>query len=213
MTTFLLLFRRMLALVFMMGCGYYSYKKEWIEEKGYVALSTIVANILNPILIINSVLGADHSVITGETMAMNLVFVLIYYGLLIAVGLLMGPILGIKDPSKHQYNLMTVFSNVGFMAIPVLSAIYGNTATVYIVFYILLFNVLMYSYGIAVAVKTKGGKSSGIQWKKMINVGTVASVVAIVLYACNVTAETVGDPVATICNYMGNATVPFSMFV
>ncbi|MCF0185866.1 MAG: AEC family transporter [Bacteroidaceae bacterium] len=213
MTTFFILFRRMLALVFMMGCGYYAYKKEWVDENSYVSLSTIVANILNPILIINSVLGADHSAITGKSMATNLVFVLIYYGILIVVGLLMGPILGIKDASKHQYNLMTLFSNVGFMAIPVLSALYGSTATVYIVFYILLFNVLMYSYGIAVAVKTKGGKSSGIQWKKMINVGTVASLFAIVLYVFNVTADTVGDPLATICNYMGDATVPFSMFI
>ncbi len=212
MTSFMILLRRMIALVFMMGCGYFSYKKNWVEAKGYGALSTIVAQILNPLLIINSVLVADHSAISNENMAINLLFVAIYYVVLIVIGLLIGFVLNIKDGTKYQYNSMIVFSNVGFMAIPILSALFGSSSTVYIIFYVIMFNVLIYSYGIFLAAKSKGGKVK-IPWLKMINSGSIASILAIILYFCNVTADKVGDPIVTICSYLGNATIPFSMFV
>ncbi|MDC7301102.1 AEC family transporter [Agathobacter ruminis] len=208
MTTFLVLLKRMIALLFMMACGYYSYKKKWVGEEGYSSLSTIVANILNPILLFNAVITADRSIGTGQ-IVQNLILVGIYYVLLIVLGIVIPIIIRAKGTESYQYNLMTIFSNVGFMAIPVLAALYGNGATIYIVFYVLVYNVLIYSYGLYLTVKTKGDKAK-YQLKSMINPGFIGSILAILLYASGVE---VGDPFTTICGYMGDATIPMSMFI
>ena len=87
MAAFLILLKRMIALLFMMVCGYYAYKKKWVSDKGYGDLSRITANILNPLLIINSVI-VDTSV-TRELLVQNFILVVVCYVGLIVVGLIL----------------------------------------------------------------------------------------------------------------------------
>lgn len=208
MVTFLILLKRMLALLFMMACGYVAYRRKWVGEEGYSSLSTIVANVFNPILLFQSVIIADRT-ISSKQIGQNLILVAIYFVILIVLGFIIPMVLLVKGTEKYQYNLMTLFSNVGFMAIPVLSALYGDSATIYIIFYVLVYNVLAYSYGIFLCVKTKEGKGK-FDWKVMWNPGLVGAILALLLYVSKIQ---VSDPFTTICDYMGNATIPLSMFV
>ena len=208
MAAFLILLKRMIALLFMMVCGYYAYKKKWVSDEGYGDLSRITANILNPLLIINSVI-VDTSV-TRELLVQNFILVVICYVGLIVVGLILPLALCCKKNERPHYNFMTIFSNVGFMAIPVLNALYGEGATIYIVFYILAYNVLIYTYGIYLCAKTKENGKASFNFKSMLNPGLISCLVAIVIYASGVK---VGDPLTSICSYLGNATIPMSMII
>lgn len=209
MDTFITLLLRMIALMFMMACGYAAYKVKWVGDKGYADLSKIVANILNPLLIINSALNADKT-IAMNLIVQNVILVVVCYGSLIIIGLLLPLVFCRNKYERPQYNLMTVFSNVGFMAIPVLGSIYGEKATIYIVFYLLGFNILIYTYGIVLCAKTKEGAKAKISLKAILNPGVIACVIAVIIFACKLD---IGDPFTTICSYMGNATIPFSMFI
>jgi len=48
---------------------------------------------------------------------------------------------------------MTIFSNVGFMGIPVIRSIFGNGAMIYVAFYILAYNIMLYTCGMYLAKK------------------------------------------------------------
>ena len=207
---------QMLMLFAMMLTGYMVWRIGWFDEPAYQKLSKIVVNILNPILVLNGVLGKDSA---GDTslILQNLGFVVFFYLLLIAVGFLFVWILRPVKAEKRLYRLMTIFPNVGFMGIPVITGIFGMKCMIYIVFYMLGYNLLLYTYGLALAGKAArnaGGKAAsdcaGGTWKRMINPGVLCGVAAIVIFMLRIR---VPAPAANYCSYMGNATIPLSMLL
>lgn len=90
---------------------------------------------------------------------------------------------------------MMIFSNVGFMGIPVISALYGSGVIIYIVFYMLGYNFLLYTYGIILARRSaqrnsqrsekENGENNTVSFKdnikSIMNPGVVAGTFAIVL--------------------------------
>ena len=111
--------------------------------------------------------------------------------------------------------LMLIFSNVGFMGIPVITSIYGTESMILIAFYSLGYNLLLYTYGIYLAGKNsqeengaKGAK--GGQWKRLLNPGVASCILAVAIFASGVT---VPESVYTFFDYTGNAAVPLSMIL
>ena len=206
---------QMLMLFAMMLTGYAIWKKEWFDESAYQKLSKIVVNILNPILVINGVAGKDAK---GDTrlILLNLVFVAAFYLLLILAGILFVWILRPVKSQRRLYRLMTIFPNVGFMGIPVITGIFGNETMIYIVFYMLGYNLLLYTYGLALARKAAKdagrapeGSSKG-NWKRMLNAGVVSAILAVIIFLFQIPLPA---PVVSFCDYMGNATIPLSMLL
>lgn len=207
---------QMLMLFAMMLVGYFIWKMRWFDESAYQKLSKIVVNILNPLLVIYGVTGKEATG-SARLILLNIGFVIFYYTLLIVVGVLVVIILRPKKSEKKLYRLMTLFPNVGFMGIPVITSIFGMESMIYVVFYMLGYNLLLYTYGMVLA--RKAGEDAGVyqessvkggQWKKLINAGVVASVAAVVIFWFQIKL-----PVAVIdfCDYMGNAVIPLSMLL
>lgn len=211
-----LIFGQMLVLCSMMLIGYFSYRRDWITDDMSKRLSKLVVNIFNPILVVNGVLGQSNSG-SGDIMV-NLLLVLGYYVLLILFSYVILLLLRPKRQVRSVYRLMTIFSNLGFMAIPLIRAIYGNEAMIYIAFYILGYNLLLYTYGFGLANRAaaeySGKETEKNNWKeslkKMMNPGVGAALLALVIFAFGIKVPL---PMATFCDYMGNATIPLSMIM
>lgn len=218
---------QMLMLFSMMLIGYVIWKRNWMDENAYQKLSRIVVNIFNPLLVVYGVAGKSSQGNAG-LLLQNLGFVVLFYVLLWGMGYV---ILVILRPGKEEqklYRLMTMFSNCGFMGIPVITSVFGNDSMIYIVFYMLVFNLLIYTYGINLARKAgedmhsvssdKTGtvepagaeKKSGLQWKRMLNAGVIASLAAILIFIFQIPLP---DIVVDFCDYLGNATIPLSMIM
>ncbi len=207
----LLIFQRMLMLLAMMALGYISYKKKWLEDNSYKKLSEIVVNIFNPALVIN---GAIVATANGKPdmslVKQNLIFVGIYYLINIIISYPIAMLLGKDDSQKNMFRLMTIFSNVGFMGIPVVSSIYGTGSIIYITFYMLAYNLILYTLGIMIAQKNLPKEERKSSLAGLFNVGTICSVIAIILYFSGIQFN---DSVASFFDYVGNATIPLSMMV
>lgn len=203
--------QRMLMLLCMMGLGFLSYKKDWLDDLSYKKLSQIIVNIFNPALVINGALTANSSGSADINLVKeNLIFIAIYFGVNILLSYPIGFLLGKKNGQMNMYQLMTIFSNVGFMGIPVMSSIFGDGCVIYITFYILAYNIILYTLGIYFAQKSlpKEQRSFGISG--IINIGTMCSVIAIIIFFSGVQFN---DSVLTFFDYIGNATIPLSMIV
>lgn len=208
---------QMLMLFAMMLVGYVVWKKEWLDEAAYQKLSRIVVNIFNPILVLYGVMGKNSEGNAG-LLLQNLGFVCFFYVFLTLVGVVIVWILRPSKAERKIYRMMTIFPNVGFMGIPVITSIFGTESMIYIVFYMLGYNLLLYTYGIILAKKAAvdAGNApademeAGGQWKRIINAGVVASVLAIVIFLFQIPIPT---PVVSFCEYMGNATIPLSMLL
>lgn len=144
-----IIIQQMLVLAAMMAVGYCLREKAWLHKDTYQILSRIVVNIFNPLLIIDGVINRELTEEASHVGA-TVVFVCIYFAVLFAAGLLFVPLLAKDREERKLYKLMLMFSNVGFMGIPVVTGIYGKGATIYVIFYMLGYNVLLYSYGLHV---------------------------------------------------------------
>ncbi len=206
---------QMLMLFAMMLTGYFVWKKEWFDEAAYQKLSKIVVNILNPLLVIYGVMGKDSEG-NASLILQNLGFVLFFYIFLILISAVLVWLLRPEKAERRIYRLMTIFPNVGFMGIPVITSIFGMESMIYIVFYMLGYNLLLYTYGLILARKAAedaGNLSEdmgGSTWKRMINPGVIASVAAVIIFMFRIPMPA---PVITFCDYMGNATIPLSMLL
>ena len=204
-----IIFQRMLMLLVMMALGYISYKRSWLDESSHKKLSQMVVNIFNPALVINGAITATG----GSNLSLvkeNLIFVAIYYGLCIIISFPVAKIASSKDNQKNMFMLMTIFSNVGFMGIPVISSIYGNEAVIFITFYILAYNVILYTLGIYIAQRNIPKEERKSSLAGLVNIGMICSVIAIGLYFSGIKFN---DSVLSFFNYVGNATIPLSMIV
>ncbi len=207
----LVIFQRMLMLLAMMGLGYVSYKKSWLEDHSYKKLSEIIVNIFNPALVINGALTATTAGSADISLVKeNLIYVCIYFIVNIAISYPIALLLGKDDSQKIMYRLMTIFSNVGFMGIPVVSSIYGTGSIIYITFYMLAYNLILYTLGIVIAQKNipKEERKSGLAG--LFNIGTICSLIAIVIYFSGIEFN---DSVLSFFDYVGSATIPLSMMV
>ncbi len=207
----MIIFQRMLMLLAMMGMGFLCYKKRWLDDVSYKKLSEIVVNIFNPALVINGALSAVST--SGADMDLvleNLMFVAIYFAANIVISIPVAKVLGKDAGQRGIYRLMTIFSNVGFMGIPVISSIYGEGSIIYVTFYILAYNLLLYTYGVFIAQKHLPAEERDNGVKGLFNIGTVCSVLALVLFFSGYKAN---DTVLRFFDYMGNATIPLSMMV
>ncbi|MGN0412422.1 MAG: AEC family transporter [Lachnospiraceae bacterium] len=220
--------QQMLVLLVMIMVGFFAYRGNWIDDHSYGKLSKIVINILNPCILINGVLGKNNT-LNGQMVMHNLILVVAYFTILVLISLPIVKILRFQKKHENVYRLMFIFSNVGFMGIPVISSIYGQEAIILIAFYTLGYNALLYSYGILLASSAGGDagtcayvssdqkeddhhpaeKKTGF-WRQLINPGIVACVVAIAIFAAGIQMP---DSVCTFFDYMGNSVVPFSMML
>ena len=76
---------------------------------------------------------------------------------------------------------MTVFGNLGFVGLPLVQAVYGAGAVLYVVDFILVYNILMFSYGTFVLRPEDGEKNGGLL-KNLMNPGFIASIVTIIFF-------------------------------
>lgn len=205
----------MLVLFGMMMIGYFCYRKNYLDEPTSKKLSGLVVNILNPILVINSVLEKNAEG-GGNKILINLGLVFLYFAFLIIFSNVIVLLFRPEKRVRNVYRLMTIFANVGFMGIPVIKSVLGAEAVFYLVFYLLAYNFVLYTYGVYLAKKAAADNGNveeekrGFEWKKLINPGVVASIVAIIIYAVGIEFPA---PVLTFCDYMGNATIPVSMLL
>lgn len=199
--------QQMLVLFLMMATGFLCYKKHFVNENGYKNISSIIVNILNPLLIISGVLN-QKSIYSSRIIKENILLVIILFTTLIVISILYIKIVNLPQKDKSSYRLMLIFSNLGFMGIPLVSELYGNKAIIFVAFYILGYNILIYTYGIYLASKDNKAVNSHFQLKKLINPGMTACIIAIIIFVSKVT---VPNFISSFITYMGNASIPFSM--
>ena len=211
MNTLLLLYQ-MLMLFAMMVTGFIAFRMKIFNSEGQHQISRIVVNVLNPCLMISAIAGdkpSDSGVLTLQNFIASFVFY-IYFILASYIFYFVGGRIGNKD--RHELKLeqlMMFLSNLGFFGIPVVKALFGDEYVIYLIFYMLLFNIVAYTLGIYLAMP-KDGNSSGFSPKMIINTGTVISIIAIACYLADIP---IPDTVGSFFTYMGNACIPLSMLL
>lgn len=172
-----ILVQKVLLLTVMVALGFILRKAKKADGQLAKGFSDTVVYLTQPAMIIYSFLEADFSRRILITSLCVLAFSMIFHALYYAVSLML-----YKDaPEKHRTVLQfaTVFTNAGFMGIPLISELISPEAAVYATFYVVSFNVYNWSLGCYIYTNDK----SYISVKKMlINPATIPTYIGLALY-------------------------------
>lgn len=146
--------QQMIVMFLMMAVGYLCYRKQILTEEVSRKVSAIVVKVANPCMILSSALTDQQ--MQGKELVQTLAIVVMMYVFLLVMAQLLPRILCIQKESRGAYAAMTVFANIGFMGFPVLAAMYGNGALLYGAVFQIPFNILIYTYGVAVLTRKPG---------------------------------------------------------
>ena len=229
--------QQMVMIFILIGVGILLYKKEMLSEVTAKQISGIIVNVTNPALLICSAFQ-DGPKVSLKELGTALGIYLIVYAVLIVVSFLIPRILRVPDMYHYAYQMLTIFGNVGFIGIPLASAVLGTQSLIFVSIYNLIFNILIYTFGISLLQRaearqiqiaaskgtqspdpsqksnlsqdTISAHSTSQRWKKLVNAGTISAAATIIFYLGNFHVPVI---VSSTLTYMGQATTLLSMLV
>ncbi len=148
--------QQMIIIFILIGIGMVLYRRKLITEEGSKQISGLIINVTNPALLICSALDDGPKATLGE-LGMALIAYAAIFAILIAVGFLIPHILRIPKNARYAYQMLTVFGNVGFIGIPLASAVLGSESLIFVSIFNLLFNLLIYTFGISLLQRAAEG--------------------------------------------------------
>ncbi len=197
---------QMLALFVMMLVGYAARRARLLDEGAAACLSAVVINITLPAQIITSFSLEDGALTNGE-IGRTFICAAGLYVLLIVTGMIFVRVMPLPPGHAGTYQFMLVFGNVGFMGFPVINAIFGQGALVYAVILNILFNLLVYSYGIRLLTK---GQGEGFELRRLLNLPLISAVLALAMHFMGLSLpEAIKSALVTL----GDATTPLAMLI
>lgn len=150
--------QQMVIIFILIGIGMILYRRKMISEEGSKQISGLIINVTNPALLICSALDDGPKASLAE-LGMALVAYAAVFAVLIAVGFLIPHLLRIPKGHRYTYQMLTVFGNVGFIGIPLASAVLGSESLIFVSIFNLLFNLLIYTFGVSVLQRASTGQT------------------------------------------------------
>ncbi|MFT3950721.1 MAG: AEC family transporter [Oscillospiraceae bacterium] len=198
----ILLYRVGIMLIFIL-IGIVCFKAKLVTDEGNRSLSNIVLYIVNPVLVfISFQQNYSPALLTG--LGQTLVLSVLGYGvtMLGAYALIRG-----KSPDLGVERFAAVYSNCGFMGIPIANALFGARGVFFITAFNVSFNLLVWTHGIF----TVTGDKSNMSLRKVVTNPTVlATAAGILCFLVNVKLPPLLTDAATD---IGAVIAPLAMLV
>lgn len=196
-------FLQMLSLALMIFAGVLIARRKLADDHTMGQMSHLINYVFNPMMMLSSGIASVGAV---DKEVLFLLFGVVggLYLLFILLARLIGPRFGRTPGQSELFQMMLVFSNIGFMGIPVVRGVFGEEAVVYVLAFVLMFNLFFYTYGVALM----SGKLTLQSLKSVLNPGTVCSVITLLIVCFEVR---VPDFLADTVGYLGDVASPLAM--
>ena len=171
-------------------------------------LSGFVAKACQPFLIIFSVVKLEYSTEKLRNGILVLAFsVLLHIFLALASKLFFSRVGDTDERKIHEFGC--VFTNCAFVGFPILNALFGEAGLFYGAFYVIVYNLAVWSYGIVVMARGKPNFKISVR-KMLVNLGTVPCAIGLGLYMARVPMP---DFLMTVLESMSGLCTPLSLIV
>lgn len=189
----------------LVAIGIFAGKRGIVDTVSSKSISKLVMDICNPALMLTSVLGgkinADHmELLTAGAVAV------IFYATLVLIGFILPPLLRVENDKRRFYNMMCVYTNVGFIGIPVAHAVLPPNGMLCVLVCNVMYSLLFYTHGVTVL----SGNKERIRPSQILSPGTITAFLSILIVWFRLSLPA---PVEETIAYVGNATVFLSMLL
>ena len=194
---------QVLALFFMIAAGFALTKCKFVTEKGAGQMASISFYVVTPCVIIHS-LQRERSVPLMRNMGMS---ILIFAGV-VFLGTLISFFFFRNHTPEHQRILRFAvsYSNCGYMGLPLVQAVLGESAVIYAAGAVIAFNLLLWTEGIFLI----GGKKYVSLRKALLNPGTIGFAIGFLLFAFEITLPNV---LGEVVKMFADMNTPLAMLI
>jgi len=202
------LFNTVLEMLIPVLAGFVAVKTKLITDDFSKMLSRLVLYVAQPFLLASALMGVEYSDQNLKSGLLILLVSLIAHAVPAALAFLTTrPIKNAEEGRVSEFCM--VFANVGFFGFPLLEAVYGDIGLFWGGFFIIMFNVLMWSYGVFTLARAKKSMKIGVR-KIFLNAGTIPCLLGFAVWLMRFD---VYPPIYTSMLRIGNSCTPLSMII
>lgn len=201
--TILTVFLQMLSLLVMIAAGFLAARTKMLDTHTNSHMSQLIVNVFNPLLVLSSAAGAVGQVPLSRLLTVFLIALGMFLFFILA-GTVLSRLFD-RDPFQRKiFQLMFVFSNLGFIGIPVVSSVLGAEYVVYVSEFLLIYNLVFYTYGVSLM----RGRFTAGSLLALVNPGNAACILAMVLVLAGIPLP---GFLHTAVDYLGGAASPLAL--
>lgn len=196
-------FRKMIVMFIILVVGIIAYKTKVVTKEGNSTLSDLLLLIVNPVVIFMSFqMEFTHELFIklwisiGFAVICHIIAIVISY---IAIGK------KVKDFEIERVS--AVYSNCGFIGIPIISALFGQEGVFYLAAYIAVFNILLWTQGYMLMT---GQKDRNVILKGIFSPCVIAAVLGIICFCFKIS---VFKEAGEAFDHISNMNTPLAMLV
>lgn len=195
---------QVLVLFILISVGFLCGKIKMLNESSVKAINDLVLYIVCPCVIINSFIQKfDRTMFEGLLVTAAAALFVMMISILIAHFVFHNK----KDTRNRVYKFATVFSNCGFISLPLQQALLGNEGVFYGAAYIAVFNIVMWTAGVYIS----SGDIKMLSPKKIfLNPCIIAVVVGIIIFVFSIP---VPDIISEPIGYLSALNTPVPMII
>lgn len=205
MTLAVTAFNQIVIMFFIILVGVASYKTRLIDNDTNKKLADMVLMLVNPIVIFVSYQREfEPSLLKGLLISLILALFTHLFSILVSILVL--------RKKNHEANIAIerfaiVYSNCGFIGIPLVGGILGSEGVFYITAYMTIFNLVLWTHGM-VTMSGKGDLKSII--KAILSPSIIATVSGFIFFIAKIMLP---DIINDALNYVGDMNTPLAMIV
>lgn len=210
LTTFYSLLSLIGVLFLLLITGYICRRVGFIDDVGSKRLSKLIISIGQPMMIVGALISKDFS---WELLKAGLFYMLI--------GFLLHPIMAglawLASPlfptgSRRSISIFSIiFTNCGFIGLPILNTIFPGQGAFYGAFFLIGFHVYIWTLGIYILSQSSDNVKLTPK-KAIFNYGTVPCAIGLLLYLAKAYI-TIPVFIADFTNYLGGLCLPVSVLI
>ncbi|MDO4831473.1 MAG: AEC family transporter [Clostridia bacterium] len=201
---FLIISQQVLVLFILVAVGFLCGKKGLIDDVASKKLTDIVLYVVTPCVMISAFQREFSVELVGKIIIAAVCAALIHAGSILLAKLIF------RDKNESRKKVLrfsVIFSNCGFVSLPLQKAILGDEGWFYGSIFVAVFNIFLWTYGLV----SMSGDRRQLSVKKLVfNPGIVGVAVALILFLCRINLpEILSLPV----DYLAALNTPLPMLI
>lgn len=200
----IIIVNQILKMLVLLLLGIFCFKFRIIDQQGSEILTNLLLTIINPLVALMA-LQTEYSpaLVKGLLLSFLLAFIT-HAGMLLLSTVLISKRENVHYAVEH---FSSMYSNCGFIGIPLISSIFGGEGVLYLTAYMVTFNFFAFTQGVALMT----GKTSFKSFLKgMKSPMIIACTIGLILYFCRIMLPSlIGDSL----NYVSGMNTPLAMLI
>lgn len=193
----------------LIALGWVAYRVGWFGQSAVKGMTNLLLNLVAPAVILDSF---QRPFVLEELRSIGIVFLVdvAAFGLMLTMAWAIFNRRVVPDPNKRvALQFGTVYSNAGFIGIPLTYALLGNDGVLYAVTFIAAFTIFIWTHGLALFGSVDEPPLARLK-RLILNPGILATIISLTLYVSSISLP---EPVMSVVGYVGSMNTPLSMIV